>query len=141
MTGRPLIFEDPEEMQEAIDEYFDFCDNRIQHVYNAKAGGVIEIINPAPYTIMGLARTLNMTRETLLQYEKKDAFSDTIKRAKQKVAEDVETRLLDGGNATGPIFNLKNNFGYVDKKEIAGDPDRPIIQTIERVIINNETKD
>ena len=47
-NGRPLAFKSVEELQSKIDEYFDFCDNRIQQVYSKKQDAVIEIINPEP---------------------------------------------------------------------------------------------
>lgn len=114
-AGRPLLFESAEEMQSKIDEYFAYCDNRIQHIYSAKSEGVIELLNPAPYTTHGLARTLGCHRSTLNNYEKNDKFFDTIKAAREKIAEDVETRLMEK-NATGAIFNLKNNFGWKDEQ-------------------------
>ena len=116
-AGRPLLFKTAKEMQKKIDEYFDFCDNRIQLVYSAKSDGVIEIVNPAPYTMSGLALSLDMDRKSLLNYSKKEQFFPTIKRAKQKVHSDVETRLMEK-NAVGAIFNLKNNFGWKDKTEM-----------------------
>jgi hypothetical protein len=101
MTGRPHKYENVEDMEKAIEEYFMRCDT-----------------DGLPYTVSGLALALGMTRETLLRYEEKDSFSDTIKRAKQKIEEYVETRLFVSGIATGVIFNLKNNFGWKDKQEI-----------------------
>ena len=119
-AGQPQKFKTVEELQTAIDEYFDYCDNRIQNVYSKARDEVIEIINPAPYTIMGLARALKMSRQCLLCYEKAkgyEKFYDTVKAGKLRVGEDVETRSIEG-NAAGPIFNLKNNFGHKDKQEV-----------------------
>lgn len=116
-AGRPVKFKNVQELQDAIDEYFNWCDNRIMHVYSPKAEAVIEVINPAPYTMAGLARRIGLSRQGLMEYKHKNAeFSDAIKAARQRVEEDVETRLLEK-NATGAIFNLKNNFGYKDVKE------------------------
>ena len=100
-SGRPRKYNTVEEMQEVIDNYFMERD-----------------MKGLPYTVSGLALALGMTRETLLRYEENDIFSDTIKRAKQKIEEYVETRLFVSGIATGVIFNLKNNFGWKDKQEI-----------------------
>ena len=99
--GRPRKYERVEDMEEAIEKYFAKQDK-----------------NGMPYTVSGLALALGMTRETLLRYEENNIFSDTIKRAKQKIEEYVETRLFVSGIATGVIFNLKNNFGWKDKQEI-----------------------
>ena len=101
MLGRPKKYERVEDMEKDIEKYF------------AKQDA-----EELPYTVSGLALALGMTRETLLRYEENDVFSDTIKRAKQKIEEYVETRLFVSGIATGVIFNLKNNFGWKDKQEI-----------------------
>lgn len=114
LGGRPLKYKTVEELQAAIDEYFKYCDNRIQQVYSPKAEAVIEVINPAPYTMSGLALAIGMDRRTLLDYSKRDPFLPTIKAAREKVHADVETRLMEK-QATGAIFNLKNNFGWVDQ--------------------------
>lgn len=116
--GRPLKWKTPEAMQVVIEEYFDFCDNRIQHVYSPKAEAVIEVINPAPYTMSGLAYALEMDRRSLLNYSNREKFFPTIKRAREKVEADIEERMNDKQTFTpGLIFNAKNNFGWVDKTE------------------------
>ena len=94
--GRPVKFKTPEEMQKKIDEYFAHCDEKEN-----------------PMTITGLALALDMSREGLCFYSDKDEFADTIKKAKQKVEEQYEKRLVHRGNA-GDIFALKN-FGWEDK--------------------------
>lgn len=116
VVGRPKLFNSADELQKVIDEYFDWCDNRIQQVYSKKQDCVIEINNPAPYTMAGLARRIGMDRKTLFNYSKDKDFFPTIKAARDRVQEDVEIRLMETA-ATGAIFNLKNNFGYVDKTE------------------------
>ena len=114
-------FQTVKEMQDKIDEYFDNCDNRIQSVYSKAQDAVIEIINPEPYTIEGLALSLEVDRETLLNYEKREGYEKyfgTVKRAKLKVQQSVVIHSFEGKNAAGSIFNLKNNFGYKDKTEV-----------------------
>lgn len=98
--GRPPKFKSVEELQIKIDAYFDMCDE-----------------NNRPYTMSGLANSLDCDRDTVLNYSKKEEYFGTIKKAKRRVEEYVECRLFQG-KATGPIFNLKNNFGWKDKKEI-----------------------
>ena len=116
-VGRPLKYKSVEEMQSVIDEYFNFCDNRIQQVWSPKSEATIEIIDPEAYTMSGLALALGFeSRQSLLNYAEKDEFLDTIKRARMKVESDVERRSIEKGNA-GTIFNLKNNCGWKDKRE------------------------
>lgn len=116
-AGRPLKFKTVEELQTAIDNYFDYCDNRSRSVYVERLGDNISVSAPAPYTMSGLARALNLSRQALSEYSHREQFGDTIKAARDKVQEDIETRLMETSNQSGAIFNLKNNFGWRDKIE------------------------
>jgi hypothetical protein len=104
-TGRPLKFNSAEEMQTAINQYFAKCD-----------------AEDRPYTVSGLAVALDTNRQTLINYEDKDEFFDTIKKAKAKI-EAYNEEMLYNKNipTTGVIFNLKNNYGWKDKQEIEAD--------------------
>ena len=115
-VGRPVLYETEEQLQKIIDEYFEYCDNRAVKAVN-KDGNEYFISSPAPYTMSGLARRLGMSRETLVQYSKKEEFSDAIMRARDRVQEDVENRLMETKNEKGAIFNLTNNFGWRTKTE------------------------
>ncbi len=58
-------------------------------------------------------------RQTLLNYEEKEEFFDTIKRANQKIENYAEEKLFDGDFPTrGVIFSLSNNAkGWAEKRE------------------------
>lgn len=75
-----------------------------------------------PYTMHGLARALDCSRQTLLRYEDYDdaePFCDAIKRARERVAEWTEDRLhTKGFHPAGAIFSLKNNFGWSDVQQV-----------------------
>ncbi len=118
--GRPPKYKTREALQAKIDEYFDSCwVDKITQVTD-KDGNITESnvrYQNRPYTIMGLALALGMTRETLCQYAKDGRFSDIVKKAKQTVEMYVEEMLLEGKNAAGPIFWLKNHAEYRDKTE------------------------
>lgn len=75
-----------------------------------------EISQPKPYTITGLAVFLGTSRQTLINYENRDEYFDTIKGAKDRIEQYWENQLL-GSHATGPIFNLKNNYGWEDTQK------------------------
>lgn len=94
--ARPLKFQSPEELQKAIDSYFDTTPKE-------------------EWTITGLALALDTTRQTLVNYEEKDEFLDTIKKAKLKVENGYEIDLKKHGRS-GTIFALKN-FDWRDKQE------------------------
>ena len=100
-AGRPKKYTEAELMQRKIDAYFKKCDNEHD-----------------PYTVTGLCLALDITRETLSQYLKNSEFSDTIKKAKLKVENYLEKRLITDTSTTGIIFNLKNNFGWTDKQQL-----------------------
>ncbi len=100
-VGRPLKYGSAKEMQEKIDLYFSECDK-----------------SKGPYTVTGLALALDMSRQDLINYSSKDEFFDTIKRAKMKVEEYLEKRLINDSSCSGIIFNLKNNYGWKDKTEV-----------------------
>lgn len=125
--GAPLLFKTPEVLQKAIDEYFDHCDNRLVQGYDNKTNEQFAYISPEPYTMSGLAYALGVDRKTILNYSDREQFFPTIKRARDRVQMDVERRLMEK-QPTGAIFNLKNNFGWVDetKSVLAGDEDNPI---------------
>lgn len=117
--GRPRLFKTPAQMQKAIQEYFDDCDNRIIEIHTEE-GGTLGVNKPAPYTICGLALALGTTRQTLLNYETVygGEFFDTLKKAKTKVEQYAENHLYEGKNPTGAIFNLKCNYQWVDKQVV-----------------------
>ena len=98
--GRPPKYKTKEELQEKIDEYFNECDR-----------------NNEPYTVTGLAMALDVDRKTLINYSEKDEFFHTIKKAKVKLENYLEKRLINDSSTSGIIFNLKNNYGWKDKQE------------------------
>lgn len=94
-------YEDVEQLQSVIQEYFDFCDE-----------------NDKPYTMSGLAFALGISRQTLINYSKDENYFDTIKNARQLVEMQLEENALaNKTNSTFTIFNLKNNFNWKDKQE------------------------
>lgn len=113
--GRPRKYDSVEEMKPLIDAYFQDCDEKKEYITNDK--GQTKIIYE-PYTVSGLCLALDVCRDTLLEYEKLEEFSDTIKRAKRRIENWIETKSLNSMiNPTVSIFNLKNNFGWKDKTE------------------------
>ena len=105
-------------MQKGIDAYFKSCDEKEK-----------------PYTMTGLAIALGICRKTLVNYSNSDLFYTLIKNAKAKVEEQLEESLYRLGNNSGVIFNLKNNYGWVDKQE------QEVVSTNRYNIINDLPKD
>lgn len=123
-TGRPLTYATPEDMQNAIDAYFDDCKGKLAHDSEGqpivtKLGYLYEI-PPKPPTVTGLALALGFnSRTSLLNYQDKKEFMNTVTRAKAKVEEYAESRLFDKDGANGAKFSLANNFrNWSEKQEI-----------------------
>lgn len=54
-----------------------------------------------------------------MNYQAKEEFFGTIKKAKTKIEASIEKGALMGlYNPTFSIFNMKNNFGWQDKHEV-----------------------
>lgn len=99
--ARPMKYDTIEELQDAIDSYFDY----------------IELKERKP-TISGLAYELGFTsRQSIYDYaNREDEFSYIIKRAVLYMESIIE-EMLYSPNTTGSIFWLKNR-GWRDKQEI-----------------------
>lgn len=126
-VGRPPDYTSAEEMQEKIDAYFDECKGEMLYDEDGepktdKYGNII-VVGSKPFTITGLALALGFnSRQTLLNYQGKPEFMDTIMRAKARVECYAEERLFDKDGANGAKFSLANNFeGWKEKKEIEAD--------------------
>lgn len=129
--GAPRKLDNVNELQGKIDTWFDTCKK-----------------DKIPPTKSGLCIALNISKDTLSRYlhiqdDKSTIFqkseidgklrpvsiSDCLKRAVLMIENGLEIRMITGkGNVTGCIFDLKNNHGYADKKEVTTGP-----QTVKKV--------
>tara|TARA_R110000803_G_scaffold135799_3_gene202733 strand:+ start:3321 stop:3812 length:492 start_codon:yes stop_codon:yes gene_type:complete len=125
-VGRPVKWKTSAEMQVAIDNYFESVKLRKKHqdsddltlaLLTEKEQAIYDIQEYSKPTVTGLAIALDLTRKGLLDYEIKGEFCDTVKKAKARVEEYIEQHMY-GQSVAGGIFNLKNNFGWVDKTEV-----------------------
>lgn len=117
--GRPLKYDDPDELQRAIDQYFDDCDQEIIVKQHPHSKGITEVKTPKPYTMAGLARALNIDRDTLNNYKKYDRFFGVIMRARDKVHEqNLSLALLGCHDSKIAALNLASNYGYATKKDV-----------------------
>ena len=110
-AGQPLKFKTVKILKDKCDKYFHDCLYAVDED-GKEALREIQI----PFTITGLALALGTSRQTLMNYEKKEQYFDAIKAAKTRVENYAEKRLY-ASNAAGPIFALKN-FGWRDKQEM-----------------------
>lgn len=138
-NGRPPKYSTPEEMQVAIDAYFDSCfESEFKVVGEDENGKKIyqEFRRQVtPFTVTGLALALDMARVQLIYYtNEKPEFANTILRAKQKCELYAEQQLYMGkASPSGVIFAMTNNFkdwNQTTRQEISGPNGQPIQSTI-----------
>lgn len=122
--GRPKAFKTVKELEELIVAYFKSCDENTTEKWLFDGGKHFkaEVKAPIPYTVEGLAVALGVDRHTILNYEeepKNKKFFTTIKRAKQLIlGQKVQKGLMNETNPAITIFDLKNNYGYIDKQHV-----------------------
>jgi|CXWL01.1.fsa_nt_gi hypothetical protein len=142
-VGRPLKFETVEELETAINMYFNKCDEeydtrRFAHeaiVQNEKGEAVCMNCGlpgwrrgclvasgkkkvREPYTITGLALALHTTRETLMDYQEKDEYSDAVKDAKVRCHNYLEIHGLHGEMAPAKAIFALSNYGWKNPQHI-----------------------
>ena len=108
--GHPRTFQSPEEMQVAIDEYFDECD-----------------AEEKPYLISGLCLKLGfMHRSDLVNYSgySKDYFN-IITRARQKVQAYAEAKCYEK-HSQGAQFILNAGFNWSTNAQVREERDLTI---------------
>lgn len=123
-VGRPPKFKSKKEMQKKIDEYFKECegtflrDDENNLVFDKY--GLPIVAGKKPLTMTGLALALGFSsRQSLLNYECREEFLDTITRARARVEQYTEECLFDKNTANGAKFSLANNFdGWKEKQDV-----------------------
>lgn len=135
-VGRPPKYKSKKEIQEKIDAYFKSCEGEpliLDGEPVIDKYGDIVIVGKRPLTITGLALALGFnSRQSLLNYQDKEEFMDTITRAKAKVEQYAEERLYDKDGANGAKFSLANNFeGWREKQQIEAEVNSEVNITIE----------
>lgn len=106
--GRPPIIASPEEFDRLVEEHRELCAEQ-----------------KIPVTFTGMALHLGFSsRRSFYDYQKRDGFSHSVKRARLLVEAEYESR-LHGSNVAGAIFALKN-MGWSDRQEFSGPSGGPI---------------
>lgn len=137
--GRPPIFKTPAELQKKIDEYFKNCpDKKTLTAFDKNSGKFVSCSVPTPI-ISGLASYLGFeSRQSFYDYENKEEFSYTIKKARLRIETEYEKQLYMD-KCTGAIFALKNlGWKDVSQKELTGKDGEPL--AVKKVFITPEQK-
>lgn len=118
LGGRPPLFDSFDILQDKISDYFANGVRKKTILIGPKDNQrEFEIEVP---TITGLCYFLGFeSRQSFYDYELREGFSYTIKRARLFIEQHYE-EMLQTGNTTGAIFALKN-FDWKDKQEYSGD--------------------
>lgn len=113
-AGRPPAWETPEAMEKAIQEFFDICDGKI-----GQDDIPPEKRHRRPYTLSGLAVHLDVTRQLISRYNKKDGFCDILRRARAKCeAWLVENAIMENSSSNFTAFVLKNGHNFEEKQKL-----------------------
>jgi hypothetical protein len=125
-NGAELVFKSPEELEEAISNYFASCwrekweqNKNGEWVQCTDHEGNPLLEQNQPYTMAGMAVALGVTRQTVCNYAHRNEFTPIIHRARTICEAALEVGMLKGTIPAIPgIFSAKNNYGWTDKTEM-----------------------
>lgn len=100
-TGRPYKYKSVEEFVNKWNEY-------------------LEHINGAAPRMRQFALFADISMQCLDEYKHREGFGEPIRKMLATCEDALEAMLHDNNrkNIVGPIFALKNNFGWKDKQEV-----------------------
>lgn len=125
-STKPLKFDTPEKLQDAVNSYFDSCYGPWYYkgVPMLDERGKPIIVQTKPFTVSGLARHLHINTATLKDYECHSKsglipteYADIILDAKLRIQEYAEGRLYDRDGSNGARFVLEAGFGWMTRRE------------------------
>ena len=119
--GIPPLYNSPQELQSKIDEYFN---------------------SDSKYTIAGLCLFLGFaSRQSFYDYENKPNFAYTIKKARLRLEEYYESKVLTAGIQTGVMYML-NCFKYQEPidNEIQNKNKKPDLSSLTNEDLNKLIK-
>lgn len=117
-SGKPKRYRTPQSFEEKVEAYFEYCDSR-KRVTISKTGEKVEVANPKPYTVQGLALYLGFSSTaTLWDYANLDSHKEyhaIAKKAMLKIyADKIEGGMEGRYNSQVVTLDLKCNYGWVD---------------------------
>lgn len=121
------MFDDPEELQKLVDEYFVYIQGErdTRYIVGSDDDGKPDdkeeeywVRRPEPPTITGLCLYLGFeSRQSFYAYGEKEEFSYTIKRARMMIESEYEKNAQFAKTPAFHIFALKN-LGWSDRMEV-----------------------
>lgn len=99
--GKPRIFNTVEELEQKINEFYDYCESHEETL-----------------TFERLATFIGVDRKTIYNYRQRDEYLPTFKKVQERILADIMSKGL--GNKINPTFGIfcLKNYGYTDKQEI-----------------------
>lgn len=114
------IYTDSELFQAKVNEYFEICDATVIKKQVVAGGKVIIIKTPEPYTMAGLAYHLDIERQTLNNYKKRDSYFDIIMCARKRIEKaNISLAMVGCHDSKIAALNLASNYGYAVKSDIS----------------------
>lgn len=113
-TGRPFRFDNVEELNMLMEEYFR---PKLEPVYNEETGIEEGWRWKSPVSITSLAVWLGMSSATFNNYNKRDEYYQIFQTARSIIESYYEYLLMENRNPAGMCFTLKNNFGWKDVQD------------------------
>ena len=131
--GRRKVYKTEKAFEKAIEKYFDSISRTVPVVVKDENGMPQKIRNDKgdfitkrefiiPPTISALCIFLGISRQTFNSYsdpDKNPEFAEIIADVKLRIASYLEEQLCTRSKGVqGIIFNLQNNYGWSEKKEL-----------------------
>ena len=132
--GRKKKYETAEDLWTAACKYFQWCENNPVYETHLLKQGLEsvtgEVEKPRPYTKQGLCIHIGICWTTYFLYEKDEALKE--------VTETINNIIFDQkfSYAAIGVFNhalIARDLGMVDKQELSGDPDKPLLAASSRL--------
>ena len=127
-SGRNPIFSGPDELMESCIEYFEWVEaNPLMELKAVQFQGEFvstELPKMRAMTVGGLCIFLDIDQTTWENYRAKEDFF----RVTKKVDEIIRNQKFTGAAADllNPVI-IARDLGLSDKKELSGDPDKPLV--------------
>ena len=120
-AGRPLKWDTPTKLSEAIEEYFSKCNSNMITKKVVQRGEVVSVEIAEPYTMAGLACHLHIDRTNLLRgtYLENKELRSIVAHARRKIeTQNITHGMIGCHDSRIAALNLAANYGYSDKSEV-----------------------
>jgi len=124
--GRDKIYKTPQQFAEKANEYFNWCiDHPLkEQVVHGKDSKIIELNRMRPFTIEGLCNFMDISKQCFYNYADRADFIDITTRIRSI----IYNQKFEGAAAGFLNANIiARDLGLVDKKELKGDSNNPLI--------------